>query len=198
MSKLVFEVDDSSLKAVETILDSIGLDIDIAFNILIKKIIKEKGLPFSVKQIDNASEIDKSLDGGKNPPDDGGQARRSNVIINELMVDEVWNTFKKFRIGVDDVLQKREIIARKTGMNPGSAGIYLNILIKMSKGQMNKRAMKPSDFEYFLKKFKEEQGIEQYRNAIKSVEDSIPYWRTNIPTFANSMESLIKRFEVKI
>lgn len=195
MSKLVFEVDDSSLKAVEKILDSIGLDIEIAFNILIKKIIKEKGLPFSVKQIENASEKDKSLDDGKNLPLDGGQTRRSNVVINERMIEEVWNTFKKFRVGVDDIFQKREIIAKKTGMNPGSAGIYLNILIKMAKGQMNKRAMKPTDFEYFLGKFKEEQGAEQYQNAIKSVVDSIPYWRTNIPTFADSMELLLKNIE---
>lgn len=197
MSQLVLEVDDSSLKAVETILDSIDLDINIAFNILIKKIIKEKGLPFSLKQLDSATVINQPRDSGKTPFVEDGLARRSNVMINKRMIEEVWTTFKTFRIGVDDVFQKRDMISKNTGMNPGSAGIYLIILTKMAQGQINKRAMKPTDFEYFLRKFKEELGEVRYRNAIKSVLVSIPYWRTKNPTFADNMESLVIKLEAK-
>lgn len=197
MTKLVFEVDDSAIQAAEAILDSIGLDINMAFNILIKKIIKEKGLPFSLKQMDIATVNNQSRDSGKTPFVEDGQARRSNVMINKRMIEEVWNTFKTFRIGVDDVFQKRDMIAKSTGMNPGSAGIYLIILTKMAQGQINKRAMKPTDFEYFLKRFKEELGEVRYRNAIKSVLVSIPYWRTKNPTFADNMESLVIKLEAK-
>jgi DNA-damage-inducible protein J len=193
MAKLVLEVEDSSLKDAEMILDSIGLDMEIAVNIFIKKVVKEKGLPFSMKQSANLQEVPTSTD---QTPADETPKRRLNNVISEEMILEVWNVFRKFRVGIDDIKDQSEKIAKKTSMNPGSASIYLNILLKMSKGDMTKRAMKPTDFEFFLTKFKQELGTDKYKTALKSVRDSIPYWRSNIPTFADSMENLVRKLEV--
>jgi addiction module RelB/DinJ family antitoxin len=188
MAKLILEIEDSSLKDAEMILDSIGLDMEIAVNIFIKKVVKEKGLPFSMKQSANLQEVPTSTG---HTPADGTPGKRMNIAISEDMIQEVWNVFRKFRVGIDDIKDQSDKIAKQTGMNPGSASIYLNILLKMLNGDMTKRAMKPTDFEFFLTKFRQELGTDKYKNALKSVRDSIPYWRVNIPTFADSMESLL-------
>ena len=59
----------------------------------------------------------------------------------------------------------------------------------------NKRVMKPTDFEFFLIKFRQELGVEKFKNYLKSVSDSIPYWRSNVPTFAESMETLLVKLK---
>lgn len=191
MSKLIFEVDDLQLEEVNSILDSVGLDIEIAFSIFIRQIIKERGLPFSVKQ--NSSKAQNSR-----PSDETEvhtfptRLRKTKNTITTKMIEEVWNSFMKYRDGYDDVKTLAEYIAEKSGMNPGSATIYLNILIKLSQGEINRRSMKPSDFKFFLRRFKNELGTDIYNKAIHSIEISIPYWKSNIPTFADSMINLLK------
>lgn len=191
MSKLMFEVDDLQLKEVNSILDSVGIDMDIAFSIFIRQIIKEKGLPFSMKQ--NSSKAHNSR-----PSDETEvhtfptRLRKTKNTITTKMIEEVWNSFMKYRDGYDDVKALAEYIAEKSGMNPGSATIYLNILIKLSQGEINRRSMKPSDFEFFLRRFKNELGTDIYNKAIHSIEISIPYWKSNIPTFADKMVDLLK------
>jgi addiction module RelB/DinJ family antitoxin len=195
MSKLTFEIDDVQLKEVSQILDSVGLDLDIAFSIFIKKIIKEKGLPFTVKQ--NAEPV---LHEMKTEDEDeitleSIRSRRSNNSITPEMVEEVWSAFKNYQAGLVEVKVLAYLVSLKSGMNLGSATIYLNILIKLSKGEINRRSMKTNDFEIFLKKFKDEFSDEMYKNAIESVKLSIPYWKSNIPTFAEGMELLLSRIE---
>jgi DNA-damage-inducible protein J len=195
MKKMTFEVDDALIETAESILDSLGLDMDIAFNIFVKKIIKEKGLPFSLSRTANPTVLTSAPYQDSNLALTDEIRRRSNRVISQEMIVEVWNTFKRFRVDIDDIYQKRDEISNKTGMNQGSALIYLYILVKLSKGEENKRAMKPSDFEYFVQKFKQEQNPALFRNVLQSIRVSIPYWRRNIPTFANTMELLLKKYE---
>lgn len=191
MSKLMFEVDDLQLNEVNSILDSVGIDVDIAFSIFIRQIIKERGLPFSMKQ--NPSKLQHSGSSDDIEVHTGPtRFRKTKNTITTKMIEEVWNSFMKYRDGYSDVKDLAEYIAKKSGMNPGSAAIYLNILIKLSQGEINRRSMKPSDFEFFLRRFKNELGTDIYNNAIHSIEMSIPYWKSNIPTFADSMVNLLK------
>jgi antitoxin component of RelBE/YafQ-DinJ toxin-antitoxin module len=194
MSKLTFEIDDVQLQEVSRILDSVGLDLDIAFSIFIKKIIKEKGLPFAVKQ--NAETVHREMKtDGDEITLEAIRSRRSNNSISPEMIEEVWSAFKNYQNGLEEVKVLAYLVSLKSGMNLGSATIYLNILIKLSKGEINRRSMKTSDFEFFLKKFKDEYGDEIYKNAIESVRISIPYWKSNIPTFAEGMELLLSEIE---
>lgn len=187
MSRLSFEVEDSLLEEVEVILDSVGLDIDIAFSIFIKKIVKEKGLPFTLKQTGRSSstEINQEQDGQSN--------KRKNNSITTEMIEEVWNAFLDYRKGINDVSDLADKVSEKSGMSRGSAMIYINILIRLSEGEINKRSMKPSDFEFFLVKFKNTLSRDEYNKAIRSVEVSIPYWNNNIPTFADNMRELLEK-----
>jgi antitoxin component of RelBE/YafQ-DinJ toxin-antitoxin module len=195
MSRLTFEIDDVQLQEVSRILDSVGLDLDIAFNIFIKKIIKEKGLPFAVKQ--NGEPVQHEMK-TKNEDEirlEAIRSTRSNNSITSEMVEEVWSAFTDYQGGLEEVKVLAYLVSLKSGMNLGSATIYLNILIKLSKGEINRRSMKTSDFEFFLKKFKEKFSDEMYKNAIESVKLSIPYWKSNIPTFAEGMELLLSKIE---
>ena len=195
MSKLTFEIDDDQLQEVCQILDSVGLDLDIAFNIFIKKIIKEKGLPFAVKQNNESIHREIKNDDENDSALDAIRSRRSNNSITPEMIEEVWNAFKNYQNGLEEVKVLAYLVSLKSGMNLGSATIYLNILIKLSNGEINRRSMKTSDFEFFLKKFKEDFSKEMYKNAIESVKLSIPYWKSNIPTFAEGMELLLSKIE---
>ena len=147
------------------------------------KIVKEKGLPFSLKQTTEIKQTAGIIE--------TKTSKRTNNVITTEMIQEVWNSFKKYKNGYDDIKDLSYQVSEKSGMNQGSAMIYLNILIKLSDGVINKRSMKPTDFEFFLNKFKKEYGKAQFDKAIKSVEISIPYWKSNIPTFAESMEVLL-------
>lgn len=195
MSKLTFEIDDVQLQEVSRILDSVGLDLDIAFSIFIKKIIKEKGLPFAVKQNAQPDHREVITDDGNETTLEAIRSRRSNNSISPEMIEEVWSAFKNYQSGLEEVKVLAYLVSLKSGMNLGSATIYLNILIKLSKGDINRRSMKTSDFEFFLKKFKDEFGDGIYKNAIESVRISIPYWKSNIPTFAEGMEMLLSKLE---
>ena len=193
MTKLLLDVDDSILKEAKMILDSVGLDIDIAFNIFIKRIIKEKGLPFSLKQTNVMKQQFNSTINDHSDNVVHSKPRRTNNTITNSMIEEVWSAFIIYNEGSQEISDLKEYISEKSGMSVGSAQIYLNILVRLSKGEINKRSMKPADFEFFLKKFKHDLGIEVYNKAIHSVEISIPYWNDNIPTFARSMKELLKR-----
>lgn len=196
MSKLMIEIDDSLLKEAELILDSVGIDIDIAFNIFVKRIIKEKGLPFSLKLGSDIGELVSSVDKKDYLCLGQSNTGRSNSSITMKMIEEVWNAFKNYYKGFLDVNKLADSIFNKTGMNRGSAMIYLNILVNLSKGEINRRSMKPKDFEFFLIKMKHELGLEIYKNAIYSVRISIPYWKSNNSTFAEKMDEVIKKLEV--
>jgi addiction module RelB/DinJ family antitoxin len=209
MSKLSFEVDDSLLEEVEVILDSVGVDIDIAFSIFMKKIVKEQGLPFTLKQTkqSNSFEVNQENDEHSkkqtkqsnsfevNQENDEHSKRRKNNSITTEMIEEVWNAFLEYRKGFGEVGELADKVSEKTGMNRGSAMIYINVLIKLAEGEINKRSMKPSDFEFFLMKFKNTLSKEEFKNAVRSVEVSIPYWNNNIPTFADSMKDLIAKIK---
>jgi len=108
------------------------------------------------------------------------------------MLEETWHAYKKYTNKLGDYNDLSEQISKNSGMNKGSAFIYLNILNRLAKGEMNKRAMKPNDFDFFLNKFKEEFGHNLYKKALQSIEISIPYWNSNISTFADSMKELLK------
>ncbi len=195
MSKLILEVDDNLLKDIKAILNSVGIDIDIAFNIFVKKIIKEKGLPFSLKQTENTNQTLTSTDNEDSSNIETFKKRRSNNVITTIMIEEVWDAFKSYIEGFKEVGNLSDFVSKKSGMSRGSAFIYLNILIRLSEGEINKRAMKPSDFEFFLNKFRQELGIKQYKNAINSIQISIPYWNGNNSTFATNMKALLKKLE---
>lgn len=169
------------------ILESVGISMEMAVGIFIKRVVKEKGLPIILKQ----SEID--IQPIKPVIDDNKATRKSPNTITILMVEEVWKAFRKSQKSYYSFIDLSDEIYIKTGMNRSSAFIYLNIISKMVKGEKNTRSMKPKDFEFFLERIHREIGISAFESALKSIRLSIPYWKGNLPTFADSMQDILDK-----
>ena len=119
--------------------------------------------------------------------------RKSSAITRD-MVDRVWEAFIRYNKGLGEIKSLSNEVSKNTGMNRGSAHIYLTILSNLIKGEPNTRILKIEDLEYMLERIKSELGENAYRNAIQSLKQSIPYWREKIPgLFADKVEKLYNK-----
>lgn len=194
MAKIEIQIDDGILTEAEKVLYSLGMDVEMAVNIYMRRIALEKGLPMTmtgtaskrIKQ-DAAEDFDESFDDARVP------ARSNNRITTE-MVDEVWKAFLMYLGGSGEINPLSVEVAAKTGMNRGSAFIYLTVLANLVKGDPNTRVLKYKDLEYLMGKIRAELGESKYQKAIKSLMASVPYWREKIPgSFADKVEAYCKK-----
>lgn len=192
MVTIEIEVDESTLKEAEKALRAIGMDVQIAVSIFLRRVAIEKGLPMSM-----TASASSQKENAISQEDEGKVSMyqtRSNNTITRKMVDELWQAFLKYQKGLGEISRLRDEVAENSGMNKGSAFIYLNILVNLIKGQPNTRTLKFKDLEYMIDKIASELEVDEYRNAIQSLEQSIPYWRKKIPgTFADKVEVLCRK-----
>jgi addiction module RelB/DinJ family antitoxin len=195
MARIEINVDDLTLQEAESILHSLGMNIEMAVNIYLRRIILEKGLPMAMNTpTSNHIEPDHYMDSDESFDYDFGHAPRSNNKITPNMVEEVWRSFLRYLEGSGEISALSTEVARKTGMNRGSASIYLNILANLAKGEPNTRTMKMSDLDYYMERIKNELGQKKYEDALKSLRLSVPYWREKLSgNFADKVEAYCKR-----
>jgi len=195
MAKIEIQVEDGVLSEAEMILHSLGMDIEMAVNIYLKRIVLEKGLPMTMaghglKQ----PETEMTDDAGNLSEDESKVTIRSNKKITPAMVDEVWIAFSKYTGESGEINILSTEVSGKTGMNQGSAFIYLTVLSNLVNGDPNTRVLKYKDLEYLMEKIKSELGENNYQKALKSLESSIPYWREKIPgSYADKVEAYCKK-----
>lgn len=195
MAKIEIQVEDVVLSEAEMILHSLGMDIEMAVNIYLKRIVLEKGLPMTMaghglKQ----PETEMTDDAGNLSEDESKVTIRSNKKITPAMVDEVWLAFSKYTGESGEINLLSTEVSGKTGMNQGSAFIYLTVLSNLVNGDPNTRVLKYKDLEYLMEKIKSELGENNYQKALKSLESSIPYWREKIPgSYADKVEAYCKK-----
>jgi addiction module RelB/DinJ family antitoxin len=192
MGTLVVQVDDKILKEAEDALNSIGMDTQIAVNVFLRRVAIEKGLPMSMTVSTNQKEPADSSENQAPLSNNYSSPTRNNNSITRTMVDEVWKAFIKYHRGISEISSLSDEVSEKSGMNRGSAFIYLTILSNLVKGEYNTRNLKMKDLEYLMVKIKTELGNSEYQNAIQSLKQSIPYWREKIPgTFADNVEAFV-------
>jgi addiction module RelB/DinJ family antitoxin len=193
MATIEIEVDNGVLEEAEKALHSIGMDIQIAVNVFLRRVAIEKGLPMSMTvpaSEQKTSVMKEQSDVG----DDQMYSKRNNNAITKDMVDAVWQAFIKYHAGLGEISKLSDEVAANSGMNRGSAFIYLNILSNLIKGEPNTRNLKMKDLEYFMQKIKSEFSNSDYQRAILSLKKSIPYWRTKLPgTFADKVEAFCRQ-----
>jgi hypothetical protein len=195
MTKLELFIDDGILKEAENMLFAVGIDIQIAVNIFLRRVIIERGLPMSM----TASPLGVRDQPEPDFPKDDVIITRNNCTITKGMADEVWRSFMKYYKGSEAINRLCDEIVTTSGMNRGSAFIYLHILDNLVKGMPNTRTMKMKDLDYFMATIKSDLGIKEYQNAIKSLKISIPYWRKKLPgAFADKVETYCKMHEQDI
>lgn len=194
MAIVKIQIDDGILAEAKKVLHSLGMDVEMAVNIYLRRIVLEKGLPMNMKGADaNKAEqvLTKDLD---EPFDDAGFSTRTNNRITPAMVDEVWQAFLRYVRGSGEISSLSKEVSVKTGMNQGSAFIYLMVLANLVKGEPNTRVLKYRDLEYLMGKILAELGENEYQKALQSLRESIPYWREKISSvFADKVEAYCKK-----
>lgn len=179
-------VDDEIYNDANNVLLSLGMDVDMAVNIYLRRIIMEKGLPMSMTASndsrDNVSnKVSNTL------------SRESNKKITIEMVDSIWEYFKKYLNGSGEISYLSDKISENTGMNRGSAFIYMNVLANLVKGETNKRVIKMQDLEHLMNKIQEELGDDSYCKAIYSLKKSVPYWEDKVAgNYSKKVELYLK------
>ncbi len=195
MAKIEIQIDDGILTEAKKVLHSLGMDVEMAVNIYLRRIALEKGLPMTMtgsasKRIeqDTTEDFEESFD------DDARASTRSNNRITTAMVDEVWQAFLRHLGGSGEINPLSTEVSTKTGMNRGSAFIYLTVLANLVNGDPNTRVLKYKDLEYLMGKIRAELGESKYQKALKSLMASVSYWREKIPgAFADKVEAYCKK-----
>lgn len=195
MRTIQIDVDENILKEAERILNSVGMDMQIAVNVFLRRVAIEKGLPMSMTiSPSNLNDRGVSVE-NQVPANVPTHQTRNNNAITKDMVDEVWRAFLKYRKGLGEIGSLSDEVAKHSGMNRGSAFIYLNLLSNLVKGESNTRTLKVKDLEYLLEKIKTDLGENIHRNAIQSLKQSVTYWREKIPgAFADNVEALCEKY----
>lgn len=188
MTIIEIVVEENTLKEAEDALNTIGMDVQIAVNIFLRRVAIEKGLPMSMS-VPVSSQREKNIVQVQQEisPILGVN---SNSPITTKMADEVWFAFLKYHKGLDEISRLKIEVSEKSGMNSGSAFIYLNILSNLVKGTPNTRNLKRKDLELYMDRIKSELGMDEYQNAINSLRLSLPYWKTKLAgSFADYIEN---------
>jgi len=195
MGTVQIDIDENILKEAERVLNSVGMDVQIAVNVFLRRVAIEKGLPMSMTASPSTlNDRDGSVE-NQVPANMPMHQTRNNNTITKDMVDEVWRAFLKYRKGMGQIGSLSDVVAKHSGMNRGSAFIYLNILSNLIRGESNTRTLKMKDLEYLLEKIKTDLGENVHRNAIRSLKQSVTYWREKIPgAFADNVEALCEKY----
>ena len=128
------------------------------------------------------------------PPISENSQQSKSGKITQQMVEAVWDAFKEYNSKGGDIDNIIKGVAGTTGMNSGSAFIYLNILDNLITGEPNIKNMKMADLEYYMSKIKSEYDGEKFKNALNSLEKSIPYWeQEHLGNFPNRVKEYLKK-----
>lgn len=179
--ELRIEVDDELANSAQLIYDALGIDTETAVRMFLKRTVLEQRLPLSTSV---------STIGGPEPPT---SSKRTKNVITRSMVEDIWMRFKRY---LDEGGSTNSIASdahEATGMNQGSAFIYLTILDNLVNGKHNTRNMKMADLEFYVDRIRKELDEESYVNAIESLSLSIPYWdKEEFGQFASKVNAFLE------
>lgn len=197
MATIEISIEEDILKEAEKVLNLIGMDVQIAVSVFLRRVAMEKGLPMSMR-VTTSSSGENDVSGENQEPlsKETFSQTRSNTTITREMVDEVWQAFTKYYKGLGEISSLIDEVVENMGMNRGSASIYMYVLRSLVQGEPNTRIIKITDLEYLLKKIQAELGEDELRSAIQSLRQSIPYWREKIQgLYADKVEVLCKKYD---
>lgn len=197
MAKIELNIDDAILLKAETILHSLGMNVEIAINIFLRRVLLEKGMPMTMAAPISGQVVPEHVENSSQMFDyEPGKKPGSKNKITSDMIEEVWRCFLRYLNGSGEISDLSTEVYNKTGMNRGSTFIYLHILNNLEKGEPNTRVMKMNDLKYYMGKIKNELGDNKHQNALKSLRLSIPYWQEKLPgNFANKVEAYCDSFK---
>lgn len=182
---IVINVDDKIASEAQSVFEALGLDMETAVRMFLKRAVIEQGLPMSTS-ISSATSEQNVLTAKK----------RTNNVITRPMVEDIWKRFLHYIDENGDINATAADAHQATGMNQGSAFIYLTILDNFISGKHNTRNMKMADLRYYVEKIHEELDEQSYLNTLKSLKSSIPYWdKDAFGLFASKVQTFVDELE---
>lgn len=171
-----FEIDETLASKAEQIYNALGMNTQMALSLFIRRTVMDGKLPLAA--VTSPPAIHASTDQPAPTPesDPHFESKPTGKRITEEMVGAVWQAFLKMRQLGYSANSLASEVSNSTGMNPGSAFIYLTILDNLVKGKPNTRNMKMADLETYMSKIQNELNTSDYQNALLSLERSVPYW----------------------
>lgn len=194
----------------ETILEDIGLDVQSAVNMFLRRIVKEGGIGFLLQPTEPLSlaKGKKSVEEENKQMEDELEERTKSVgkyksglgktksKITEEMRDYIWRVFlQNKKSNYTRYGELAQEVAESTGMNANSAYIYFCILSCLIKGKFNSRDMKFIDLEFYMERISQECTTQELANAIKSLEQSVLYWEDMPGRFSDKVKKLIREYK---
>jgi uncharacterized protein with ParB-like and HNH nuclease domain len=99
-----------------------------------------------------------------------------NTILNIKMTAVAYDIAKRVYEGAMVRVDGREEIARRTGMNPGSAGDYISAFLAMMSSKEYKRTLNEYSTRYFINHIREDYGEMAYQKAIEACRKQADYY----------------------
>lgn len=189
--KLVINIDDQTAREAQTVYDTLGLDMETAVRMFLKRTVLEQRLPLET----NVPVISPSaFPNASSAPVE--EKKRTNNAITRAMAEDIWRRFDRYLNEGGDINAIAADAHTATGMNQGSAFIYLTILNNFVNGKHNTRNMKLADLKYYVERIQEELDRQSYLNTIESLKASIPYWDKEVfGMFASKVQTFIDELE---
>lgn len=183
--RLTIEVDDALGRNASAIYEALGLDTETAIKMFLKRTVLEQRLPL-------ATNVPVATQEAAVP----AELKKSSGSITRDMVEEVWRRFVYYLDRGGNISSVAADVHNTTGMNQGSAFIYLTILSNLINGQYNTQNMKFADLEYFVTQIRDYLDKESYLNTLESLKASIPYWeKDTFGQFASKVRSYVASLE---
>ncbi|WP_303251923.1 hypothetical protein [uncultured Senegalimassilia sp.] len=171
-----FEIDETLASEAEQIYNALGMNTQMALSLFIRRTVMDGKLPLAAVTPPPANHASTDRPAPTPESDPHFESKPTGKRITEEMVGAVWQAFLKMRQFGYSANSLASEVSNSTGMNPGSAFIYLTILDNLVKGKPNTRNMKMADLETYMSKIQNEFNASDYQNALLSLERSVPYW----------------------
>ena len=179
MKNISFDIDDALAESAESVYRGIGLTTELALRMFLQRTVAIGGLPFDPTAPVHDRATQAPIPRQASEPTQAqpqGADQRAGKPITKQMAERVWEVFSEDRDGSLDIRGAAEVISTETGMNQGSAFIYLVILDNLVAGKPNTRNMKMADLTYYMDRIHDELGEPSFGNACESLRQSIEYW----------------------
>lgn len=166
--ELRLEIDDALVNDAALVYETLGIDTETAVRMFLKRTVLEQRLPLSTS-VPSADSVERMTE-------KTGITKRTKNVITKVMVEDIWRRFSGYLEEGGSINSIARDAHEATGMNQGSAFIYLTILDNLINGKHNTRNMKMSDLEYLMDQIKGQLDDRSYVNSISSLRKSLPYW----------------------
>jgi antitoxin component of RelBE/YafQ-DinJ toxin-antitoxin module len=167
------------------ILENLGISIEIAIGLFIRRIIKEGKVPFEI----DLNELFEDEECGE-------KSYKQIDLANwdtEEMLETIWSAFLSFLEGYDAIEDFAEQISLKQKINKQVIINHMSFIENLINGIPNACMMKISNCEFYLKKIIDDLGNRATQKALMSIRLSIPFWRKKLPNVDELVQKVLKK-----